>query len=102
MIDLAPDFQRKAGIWSDEQQSRLIESLLQHIPIPSLYPSEPTDSSWAQESSWAIVDGVQRLTALARFTTPEALAEAGRIPGRSGCAARSTSRTTSRARATRI
>lgn len=22
MIDLAPDFQRKAGIWSDEQQSR--------------------------------------------------------------------------------
>ena len=28
MIDLAPDFQRRAGIWSDVQQSRLIESLL--------------------------------------------------------------------------
>ncbi|MCQ4085213.1 hypothetical protein NGB36_32815 [Streptomyces sp. RB6PN25] len=36
MIDLAPDFQRKAGIWTDGKQSRLIESLLLRIPIPSL------------------------------------------------------------------
>ncbi|WP_241844450.1 DUF262 domain-containing protein [Kitasatospora sp. CB01950] len=77
MIDLAPDFQRKAGIWSDEQQSRLIESLLLRIPIPSFYASELTDSSWAQDSSWAIVDGIQRLTAIARFIAPEALAESG-------------------------
>ncbi|MFJ6368352.1 DUF262 domain-containing protein [Streptomyces virginiae] len=77
MIDLAPDFQRKAGIWSDEQQSRLIESLLLRIPIPSFYASELTDNSWAQDSSWAIVDGIQRLTAIARFIAPEALAEAG-------------------------
>ncbi|WP_327234072.1 DUF262 domain-containing protein [Streptomyces sp. NBC_01317] len=77
MIDLAPDFQRKAGIWSDEQQSRLIESLLLRIPIPSFYASELTDSSWAQDSSWAIVDGIQRLTAIARFIAPGALAEAG-------------------------
>ncbi|MGW1881571.1 DUF262 domain-containing protein [Streptomyces sp. NPDC001970] len=79
MIDLAPDFQRRAGIWSDEQQSRLIESLLLRIPIPSFYAAELDDSSWAQDSSWAIVDGIQRLTAIARFIAPQALAEVAGI-----------------------
>ncbi|MEU4497163.1 DUF262 domain-containing protein [Streptomyces sp. NPDC023998] len=79
MIDLAPDFQRRAGIWSDEAQSRLIESLLLRIPIPSFYAAELDDSSWAQDSSWAIVDGIQRLTAIARFIAPDALAEVAGI-----------------------
>lgn len=61
MIDLAPDFQRRAGIWTDGKQSRLIESLLLRIPIPSFYASEQKDGSWA------IVDGIQRLTSIARF-----------------------------------
>ncbi|MBT2528849.1 DUF262 domain-containing protein [Streptomyces sp. ISL-99] len=82
MIDLAPDFQRKAGIWSDEQQSRLIESLLLRIPIPSFYAAELDDSSWAQDSSWAIVDGIQRLTAIARFIAPDALAQMAGIDAR--------------------
>ncbi|MEU3931565.1 DUF262 domain-containing protein [Streptomyces sp. NPDC029044] len=61
MIDLAPDFQRRAGIWTDEKQSRLIESLLLRIPIPSFYAAEQKDGSWT------IVDGIQRLTSIARF-----------------------------------
>ncbi|MBH5337422.1 DUF262 domain-containing protein [Streptomyces pactum] len=65
MIDLAPDFQRKAGIWTDGKQSRLIESLLLRIPIPSFYAAENKDGSWA------IVDGIQRLTSIARFLEPE-------------------------------
>ncbi|MEV8068472.1 DUF262 domain-containing protein [Streptomyces sp. NPDC085995] len=65
MIDLAPDFQRRAGIWTDEKQSRLIESLLLRIPIPSFYAAEKKDGSWA------IVDGIQRLTSIARFLDPE-------------------------------
>ncbi|WEB39905.1 DUF262 domain-containing protein [Streptomyces yunnanensis] len=65
MIDLAPDFQRKAGIWTDGKQSRLIESLLLRIPIPSFYAAEKKDGSWA------IVDGIQRLTSIARFVEPE-------------------------------
>jgi len=64
MIDLAPDFQRKAGIWTDGKQSRLIESLLLRIPIPSFYAAENKDGSWA------IVDGIQRLTSIARFLEP--------------------------------
>ncbi|GAA2426814.1 DUF262 domain-containing protein [Streptomyces glaucus] len=65
MIDLAPDFQRKAGIWTEGKQSRLIESLLLRIPIPSFYAAEKKDGSWA------IVDGIQRLTSIARFVEPE-------------------------------
>jgi hypothetical protein len=64
MIDLAPDFQRRAGIWTDEKQSRLIESLLLRIPIPSFYAAEQKDGSWT------IVDGIQRLTSIARFMDP--------------------------------
>ncbi|MEU5593354.1 DUF262 domain-containing protein [Streptomyces sp. NPDC020298] len=65
MIDLAPDFQRRAGIWSDRAQSRLIESLLLRIPISNFHMAQD------DEDKWAVVDGVQRLTAIARFMEPQ-------------------------------
>lgn len=68
-IDLAPDFQRRAGIWTDERQSRLIESLLLRIPLPTLYAAED------EFETWAIVDGIQRLTTIARFIDPDAIRE---------------------------
>ena len=64
VLDLAPDFQRFAGIWTDIAQSKLIESLLLRIPLPTLYAAE------SGEESWAVVDGIQRLTAIARFVDP--------------------------------
>ena len=60
-IDLAPDFQRKGGIWSDAAQSRLVESLLIRIPLPAFY-MDGTD-----DEKWLVVDGLQRLTSLKRF-----------------------------------
>jgi hypothetical protein len=66
-IDLAPDFQRRAGIWTVKAQSRLIESLLLRITLPTLYAAEGDDDSWA------IVDGVQRLSTIARFVDPGAI-----------------------------
>jgi hypothetical protein len=60
-LDLNPEFQRFAGIWSDQAQSRLIESLLIRIPIPAFY-FDATD-----EDKWLVVDGLQRLNALNRF-----------------------------------
>src|SRR5438045_2081119 len=36
-LDLQPDFQRKAGLWTPAAQSRLIESLLIRIPLPAFY-----------------------------------------------------------------
>ena len=53
-IDLAPDFQRQAGIWTDQNQSRLIESLMLRIPIPAFY-FDGTDTE-----RWLVVDGLQR------------------------------------------
>lgn len=66
-IDLEPEFQRRRGIWTDKRQSRLIESLLLRIPLPTLYAAED------KEERWAIVDGIQRLTAIMRFIEPQAL-----------------------------
>ncbi|OLS53763.1 DUF262 domain-containing protein [Rhodovulum sulfidophilum] len=68
-IDLEPDFQRRRGIWTDHQQSRLIESLLLRIPLPTLYAAED------EEEDWVIVDGIQRLTTITRFIDPEAIGE---------------------------
>ncbi|WP_207631405.1 MULTISPECIES: DUF262 domain-containing protein [unclassified Actinopolyspora] len=67
VLDLTPDFQRRAGIWKPEAQSRLIESLLLRIPLPSFYAAEN------ENEEWAVVDGVQRLTTIARFIQPESL-----------------------------
>ena len=66
-LDLAPDFQRKGGIWTPGAESRLIESILIRIPIPAFY-MDATD-----EDRWVVVDGLQRLTALKRFAIEKKL-----------------------------
>jgi Protein of unknown function DUF262 len=60
-LDLAPDFQRKGGIWNDRTKSRLIESILIRIPLPAFY-LDATD-----EDKWIVIDGLQRLTTLKMF-----------------------------------
>ena len=64
-LDLSPDFQREKDIWTNIAQSRLIESLLIRIPIPAFY-FDATD-----DDKWLVIDGVQRLTAFARFVMDE-------------------------------
>jgi hypothetical protein len=59
-INLAPDFQR-AYVWKEKQQSQLIESILLGIPLPTFYFSADADGTMN------VVDGVQRLTTIARF-----------------------------------
>lgn len=63
-LDLQPDFQRHAGIWTEQNQSRLIESMLLRIPLPTFYAAEASDDKWI------IVDGIQRLSTIARFIDP--------------------------------
>ena len=62
-IDLAPDFQRQAGIWTAKNQSRLIESLLLRIPIPVFYVASD------ENDVWAVVDGIQRMTTIYNYRT---------------------------------
>lgn len=70
-IDLDPEFQRRGGIWSDQAQSRLIESLMLRIPIPAFY----FDAS--NPNKWLVVDGLQRLTAIRRFVIDRELKLSG-------------------------
>lgn len=66
-LDLAPDFQRHANLWKDENKSRLIESIMIRIPIPAFY----IDGS--NEDRWLVVDGLQRLSALKQFILDKTL-----------------------------
>lgn len=65
-IDLAPEFQRKKGIWDPGKRCRLIESLLIRIPLPAFYLDELPPKPGCDER-YAVIDGVQRLTALEHF-----------------------------------
>lgn len=60
-LDLTPDFQRQANVWDVKRKSRLIESILLKIPLPSFYFSEDADGGYA------VVDGLQRLCAVFHF-----------------------------------
>lgn len=66
-IDLEPEFQRHRGIWTLGARSRLIESLLLRIPLPTLYAAEDEDENWT------IVDGIQRLSTITEFIEPTSL-----------------------------
>lgn len=69
-LDLTPDFQRQANVWNVQRKSRLIESILLRIPLPSFYFSEDGDGSYA------VVDGLQRLCAIFHFMEREELEKA--------------------------
>jgi len=60
-INLKPDFQRSADLWSETQKSRLIESILLGIPLPSFYFNED------ESGNYEVIDGLQRLCALKDF-----------------------------------
>lgn len=59
-IDLSPNFQRNF-IWDKTRQSKLIESILLGLPLPSIYLSQYEDGRLT------IVDGLQRLTTIKYF-----------------------------------
>lgn len=61
-IDLQPDFQRAADVWDNVKKSRLIESILLGLPLPSFYFSEDPRSQ-----KLSIIDGLQRICAIRDF-----------------------------------
>lgn len=71
-LDLTPDFQRQANVWDLKRKSRLIESVLLRIPLPSFYLSED------DEGVYSVVDGLQRLCTLFHFMD---YAELNRVTG---------------------
>lgn len=59
-ISVAPVYQRHFR-WDNARCSELIESLLLGIPIPNLFMATNADNTWE------VVDGVQRLSTVAKF-----------------------------------
>lgn len=59
-IDIHPEFQRFFR-WSENQKSRLIESILLGIPIPQIFVAQRSDGVWD------VVDGLQRLSTIYQF-----------------------------------
>ena len=61
-IDLQHDFQRVTDVWDNVKKSRLIESILLGLPLPSFYFSEDPVSQ-----KLSIIDGLQRICAIRDF-----------------------------------
>lgn len=59
-IVIAPEFQRFFR-WNISQKSRLIESILLGIPIPSVFVFERGDGTWE------LIDGLQRVSTVLEF-----------------------------------
>ncbi|MDM1506453.1 DUF262 domain-containing protein [Myroides odoratimimus] len=59
-IVIQPDFQRKQ-VWTKKQKSKFIESIILNFPLPPIYLNE------TKESTYIVIDGLQRSTALKEF-----------------------------------
>lgn len=75
-LELSPSYQR-AEVWPNSDSQVLIESVLRGIPLPSVILLQ---RSGAGGTSYEVVDGKQRLTAILRFMGrhPRAVAEVRR------------------------
>ena len=61
-IKMDPEFQRESNVWTNIQKSRLIESVLLGLPLPSFYFSEDPNTN-----QLLVVDGLQRLCSFTDF-----------------------------------
>lgn len=59
-LDIHPEFQRFFR-WTNSQKTKLIESFLLNIPVPSIFVSQREDGMWD------VVDGLQRLSTILQF-----------------------------------
>ena len=67
-VSVSPAYQRQFR-WDEARCSELIESLILGIPVPNLFMATNDDNTWE------VVDGVQRLSAIAKFAGGNKLRE---------------------------
>lgn len=65
-INMNTDFQREGNLWTEEKQSRLIESILLGLPLPAFY----FDTG---NKEWDIIDGLQRCCSIENFCVKKTL-----------------------------
>lgn len=61
-IDINPKFQRRDA-WTQEEKSRLIESLMLGLPVPTIILAELKE----RKNSFIVIDGKQRLLSIKQF-----------------------------------
>ena len=61
-IDINPKFQRRDA-WSQIEKSRLIESLMLGLPVPTIILAEMKD----KKNNFIVIDGKQRLLSIKQF-----------------------------------
>jgi predicted ATPase len=78
-IDLLPDFQRAMNLWDDTTKSRLIESLIMGLPLPSFYFAAQTkkQDNGKTKEILLVVDGLQRLCSIKDFVIDQKLSLQG-------------------------
>ena len=69
VLVIRPEFQRLYR-WTDDQKSRLVESILLGIPLPSIFIAQDP------AGKWELVDGLQRISTLLELQ--------GLLPGDNG------------------
>jgi hypothetical protein len=67
--NFAPPYQRQS-VWTDEKQSYFIDSILRNFPIPPIFLHRKIDADTGT-TTFDVIDGKQRLTAIARFINNE-------------------------------
>ncbi|MFW2173464.1 DUF262 domain-containing protein [Acinetobacter guillouiae] len=73
-LQLNPDFQRASDLWDNKRKSRLIESIILRIPLPSFYFNED------KAGNYSVVDGLQRLSTIFQFIDSKELSRSISIP----------------------
>ena len=76
-VNFQTAFQRKKDLWDAGKQSRLIESVLLRLPLPSFYFDEiieNEDSLEDRKAVWQVIDGLQRCSAFSNFIVEKSLA----------------------------
>ena len=63
-IQIQPDFQRNQ-VWNKTQKSKFIESIILNFPLPPIYLNE------TKASTYIVIDGLQRSTAVHQFYNGE-------------------------------
>lgn len=67
-LQIRPPYQRKP-VWAARQKCYLIESILLRLPVPEIYIQQTTSAEG--ETTYAIVDGQQRIRTLLQFVGSE-------------------------------
>jgi hypothetical protein len=80
-LDFKPPFQRNP-VWLDKHRAYLIDTVLRNLPIPEIYLQKDTDEEGG--TTYALVDGQQRVRALLDFPRGKVELMSTYSPGRDG------------------